>query len=107
MCERDAYALHQMRDQDFWRCLFVNRRTIDSIAARRIAAIGPVEHAIFEIELEIYRFRQAVEEYFDIGTVRRGLAPRNLHARTKDSAALSIVRPLLGPVDLLALRVDG
>src|ERR1700688_1637746 len=96
-----------MRDQNVKRCLFVDRRAIDGIAARWITAIGPVERAIFEIKLEIYRFRQAVEEYFDIGTVCRGLAPRDLHARTKDSAAPSLVRSLLGPVDLLALRVDG
>ena len=71
-----------------------------------IAAIGPVEDAILEIELEIDRLRQVVEEYLDVGAVGGGLTLRDLDARAKDSALVSIVRAFLRPVDLLALGVD-
>ena len=80
---------------------------VHRVAARRIAAIGPVEHAILEIELEIDRLRQAVEEHFDVGAVGGGLTLGDFDARAKDSALVSIVRAFLRPVDLLALGVDG
>ena len=39
----------------------VHRRAIDRVAARWISAVGPVEEPIFQIELEIDRFRQTIE----------------------------------------------
>src|SRR6516165_6283578 len=55
--EGNADALHQVRDQDLRRRLFVDRRAIDGVAARRIAAVGPVEDAVRQIELEVDGFR--------------------------------------------------
>ena len=56
--EGDADSLHQVRDQDLRHRLFVDRRAIDGVAARRIAAVGPIEDAVRQIELEIDGFRQ-------------------------------------------------
>src|SRR6516164_5357327 len=62
--ERNADPLHQVRQYDLRQVtrlvLHVDRRAIDRIAARRIAAIGPIEEAIFQIELEIDWFRQTI-----------------------------------------------
>jgi hypothetical protein len=46
-----------MRDQDLRCRLFVDWRAIDGVAARRIAAVGPVEDTVRAIELEVDRFR--------------------------------------------------
>ena len=81
--------------------------TIHRVAARRVAAVGPVEHAIFEIELEIDRLWQAVEEDFDVGAVGGRLTAGDFEACAKDSALVSVVRAFLRPVDLLTLGVDG
>src|SRR6516225_9911265 len=51
--EGDADSLHQVLDQDLRDRLFIDRGAIDGVAARRIAAVSPIEAAIFEIELEI------------------------------------------------------
>ena len=60
-----------------------------------------------QIELEIDRLRQAVEEDFDVGAVGGGLALGDFDAGAEDAAVLSIVRAFLRPVDLPAFRVDG
>jgi hypothetical protein len=43
------------------------------VTPRWVAAVGPVEHAIFDIELEIDRLRQVVEEHFDVRVLGGGL----------------------------------
>ena len=97
-----------MRHHDLGRLgLCINGCAVHRVAARRVAAIGPVEHAILEIELEIDRLRQAVEEDFDVGAVGGGLTLRDFDSRAKDSALVSIVGAFLRPVDLVALGVDG
>src|ERR1700752_699612 len=59
--EGDGDALHQMPDDDLRCRLCVDRRAIDVVAARRIAAIGPIEDAVFQIELKVNRFWQLIE----------------------------------------------
>jgi hypothetical protein len=39
----------------------VNRRAVHGVSARRISTVGPINEPILQIELEIDRFRQAVE----------------------------------------------
>src|SRR5215475_8933383 len=93
--EGDADAFHQMRDQDLRRLRFcIDRRTIDRVAARRIAAIGPVEHAMVQIALQIDRLGQAIEEDFNIGAVGCGFALRYVDASAQDAALLAIVGAL-------------
>jgi hypothetical protein len=85
----------------------VDRRATDGVAARRIAAVGPVEDAVRQIEFEIDGFRQPVEQQLDVGAVRRGLALWDLDAGAEDAAQAGVVRPLLRPVDLPSLRIEG
>src|SRR6202051_1443601 len=62
--ERDSDPFHQMGHHDFrFGWLVVDRGAIHRIAARWIAAVGPVQNAILVIELEIDRLRQVIEEH--------------------------------------------
>src|ERR1700745_4289279 len=61
--EGDADPFHQVRDQNLRRRLFVDRCAIDGVAARRIAAVGPIQHAVRQIELEIDGFRQMTKKH--------------------------------------------
>src|SRR4249920_1622403 len=72
--EGDANSFHQVRDQDLGRRFFVDWHAIDGVAARRIAAVGPIEDAVRQIELEVDGFRQPIEQHFDVGAVRWALA---------------------------------
>src|SRR6202011_2883814 len=68
--ERNADPFHQMGHHDLGRLgLGIYGCAVHRVAAGRVATVGPVEHAIFEIELEIDRLRQAVEEYLDVGAL--------------------------------------
>ena len=49
----------------------IHRGAVHRVAARRIAAVGPVQDAILEIELQIDRLGQPVEEHFDVRAIRR------------------------------------
>src|SRR5262245_56245694 len=105
--EGDADALHQMRDDDLRRRLFVDRRPIDGVAARRIAAVGPVENAVRQIKLEVDRFRQPIEQHLDVGSVRRALALRYVDVGAEDTAQVAVVGTLLRPVDVPPFGIDG
>jgi len=106
--QRDADPFHQMRQHDLRRLrLCIDGCAVHRVAARGVAAIGPVEHAVLAIELEIDRLRQVVEEYFDVRAVGRGLTPGDFDACTEDSALLPIVRAFLCPVDVLADGIDS
>ena len=48
----------------------VNRRAIDRVSARRISAVGPINEPILQIELEIDRFRQTIEQHFDVSAIQ-------------------------------------
>ena len=105
--QRDADPFHQMRQHDLRRLrLCIDGCAVHRVAARRVAAIGPVEDAILAVELEIDRLRQAVEEHLDVGALGGGLTFGDFDAGAEDSALLSIVRALLRPVDLLAFGID-
>src|SRR5262249_11365658 len=104
-----ADALHQgmVGVQDLRHRLFVDRHAIDGVAARRIAAVGPIENAVRHIELEVDRFRQLIEQHLDVGSVRRVLALRDVDVRAEETAQVAFVRPLLRPVDFPELPIDG
>src|SRR5262245_6468625 len=105
--ERDADALHQMRDQDLRRRLCVDRRAIDGVAARSIAAVGPVEDTVRQIELEVDRLRQVIEQHLDVRAVRRAFAFRDLDAGAEDAAQLAIIGALVRPIEFPGLWIDG
>src|SRR6516162_6360655 len=105
--ERDADALHQVGDQDLRRRLFVDRRAIDGVAARRIAAVGPIQNARFEIELEVNRLWQAIKQDFNVRAAGGGLPLWDVYVGAKKTTFVSFVRALLRPVDFTKLRIDG
>src|SRR6266853_1545122 len=80
--ERDADALHQMCQHNFRELTRlgqgIDRCAADGVAARRIAPIGPVQNSGVEIEFQIDRLRQPVEQQFDIAAIGCGLALRQV-----------------------------
>src|SRR5262249_794511 len=100
-----------MPQHNLWRIaglgLHIDPRAIDRVAAWRIATIGPIEDAVFQIELQIDWLRQAVEQHFDISAVGRGLALGNFDVGAKQAAQSAFARAFLRPVDLPVFGVDG
>src|SRR2546430_3603839 len=100
-----------MREQNVGCRMFaevgVYRCAIDRVSARRISAIRPINEPIFQIEFEIDRFRQTIEQKFDVGAVRRGLTLRDVDLRAEDSPFSRIVRSFLGPINLSAIWING
>ena len=87
--QREPYSFHEMREDDL-RILTTPRRRIHPRAIHRIpawgiAAIRPVHRPRGEIESEVDRARQAVEEYFDVAasaraqTVKDGKIAKTYH----------------------------
>ena len=85
----------------------VDRRAVHRIAARRVAAIGPVQHAMGKTELDIDRLRKGAEDDFHIATIERRLAFRDVDPGAQDAPDTSIVSAFLRPVDLSPLGIDG
>src|SRR5262249_39009776 len=105
--EGDADSLHQVRDQDLWHRLFIDRGAIAGVAARRIAAIGPIDDAIFAIELEVDRFRQLMEQHLDIGTGRWALALGSVNVGSAETPQSALRRAFLRPIDFSKLGIDS
>src|SRR5262249_4945846 len=72
-----------------------------------IAAVGPVEHAILQIELEVDRFRQPVEQHLDVGAVRGALALGHVDVGAADTAQSALRRAFLRPVDFPTLPINA
>src|SRR5713226_6530353 len=86
--------------------LVVDRGAVHRVAARRVAAVGPVENTVFVVELDVDRLRQTVEEDLDVGPGRRGLAGGNFDTGTEDATEPGVVWAFLRPVDVSVFRVD-
>src|SRR6266852_9513875 len=76
--ERDTDPLHEMGHHDLrLDRLVVDRGPVHCVAARGVAAVGPVENTVLVVELDIDRLRQTIEEDLDIGPGRCSLAGGN------------------------------
>src|SRR5207245_10617284 len=84
----------------------VDRHAIHGVAARRVTAIGPVEDAMLEIELEVDRLRQTLEQHLDVAAVGWLLASRDVDTRPEDTTSLGLVRSFLRPVHVSARRTQ-
>src|SRR4051794_28068538 len=84
----------------------IHRGAVDRVAARRVAAVRPVQKPVLEIELQINGLRQAIEQYFDVGAIGRVFALRDFTVRPKEAAGAPLLRPFLRPVDLTAPGVN-
>src|SRR5437016_7546621 len=108
--ESDPDSLHQMREQNVRPRMFgeigINRRAVHRVPARWISAIGPIKEPILQIELEIDRFRETIEQKLDVGAVRSGLTFRNIDVRSEDAALTRVVRTFLRPANLSTVRID-
>src|SRR5258706_5144827 len=105
--ERDTDPLHEVGHHDLWLDrLVVDRGPVHCVAARRVAAVGPVENTVLVVELDIDRLRQTVEADLDVGPGRCSLAGGNLDIGTGDAAEPGIVWAFLRPVDMSAFRID-
>src|SRR5689334_16721870 len=96
-----------MVEHDLLTELAVNGGAIHGIAAWGIAAIGPVQPAILQIELQIDRFRQPVEQDGNVPPIGGSLPCGNLDIRAKDATALTLVRAFLRPVDVPTISIHG
>src|SRR3954454_15006592 len=90
--ERDTDPLHEMGHHNLWLYrLVVDRGPVHCVAARRVAAVGPVENTVPVVELDIDRLRQTVVEDLDVGPGRCSLAGGNLDIGTEHAAEPGIV----------------
>src|ERR1700682_5667953 len=97
-----------MSHHDLWLGrLVVDRGPIHGVAARRVAAIGPVENTVLVVELDIDGLRQTVEEDLDVGPGGCSLAGGNFDIGTEDAAEPGIVWALLRPIDMSEFRIDS
>src|SRR5262245_5592120 len=55
--EGDADTFAQVTEHDFMFRADIDGRAVDGVAVRRIAAVGPIEHAMLLVNLEIDRLR--------------------------------------------------
>src|SRR5260370_41148322 len=95
--ESNADSLHHVGIQDLrWSAACrVQRGAVDRITPRGISTIGPVDSAAAEIQFQIDRLRQTVEQDFDVPAVSSALALRHVDARAQDAALSCIIRALL------------
>ncbi len=84
----------------------VHRRATNRVPARRISAVGPVYESILQVELEIDRFGQAVEQQFDIRAISRRRVFWDVNVRAKNAALAGVVRPFLRPINFTAVRIN-
>src|SRR2546430_17193942 len=100
-----------MSEQNVGRWMFaevgVYRRAIDRVSARRISAIRPINEPILQIQLEIDRFGQTIEQKFDISAVRSDLTIRDVDLRTEDATFAGIIGSFLRPINLSAVRINS
>src|SRR5258708_13284186 len=97
-----------MGHRDLWLYgLVVDRGPVHCVAARRVAAVGPVENTVLVVELEIDRLRQLIEQHLDVGAVRWAPALGDVYVGTAQTAQSALRRAFLRPVDFTKLRIDG
>src|SRR6266478_5396970 len=85
----------------------INRRAVNCVPTRRISAVCPINEPILQIELEIDRFRQTIEQKFDVSAISRRLAFRDVDLRAKDAALAGVRRPFLRPINFPAIWING
>ena len=98
-----------MTDQDLGRRTLpkvrVHGRAIHRVAEGRVATVGPIHEAIAEIELQIDRLGQGVEQHFDVAAVGCIFTFRDFDPGAKDAALPRIILSFLRPVNLSTVGV--
>src|SRR4029077_8804015 len=83
----------------------INRRAVNCVPTWRISAVCPIQEPILKIELEIDRFRQTIEYYFDVSAISRRLIFRDVDLRAKDAALAGVRRSFLRPIKFPAIWI--
>src|SRR5919205_1144758 len=97
--ESQSNSLHQIADNNFLTFrVTIQARAAHSVALWRITTVGPVDHLLVQIELEINRLGKSTEEHFNIGAICRILAFRNFKIRPEDGAFAGVVTTFLCPI---------
>src|SRR6266436_6969892 len=100
-----------MREQDFGSRSFfeigIQRRATNRVPSRRISAVGPINEPILQIELEIDRFGQTIEQKFDVSAISRRLAFRDVDLRAKEATFARVIGTFLRPISLSPDWIDG
>src|SRR5258708_39609430 len=97
-----------MGHRDLWLYgLVVDRGPVHCVAARRVAAVGPVENTVLVVELEIDRLRQLIEQHLDVGAVRWAPALGDVYVGAAQTPQSALRRAFLRPVDFTKPRIDG
>ena len=100
-----------MREQNVGCRMFaevgVYRRAIDCVSARRISAIRPINEPILQIEFEIDRFRQTIEQHFDVCAISRRLALWDVDFCAKEATFARVIGSFLRPINLSPVRINS
>ena len=81
---------------------------IHRVASRRVPTVGPVQHRVSQVELEINRFRQAIKEYFDVRAITGKTAAGISIAGAKDATRARRCRvPFASSRTVSSGRIDG
>lgn len=67
---------------------------VQRVTAIEIASVCPVEKVVLDVELEIDRLRQVIDQQFDIRAVLWLLTRRNFKSSSEDAPLATIRRPL-------------
>src|ERR1700680_2279006 len=85
----------------------IQGRSIDSVAAWRISAVGPIHDPVLKIEIEINGFGKTIEKNLDVLTGSRVLTFRNFKVGAKYPTFARVIVAFLGPVELAAFNIDS
>src|SRR5690348_10909557 len=108
--EGETDAFHEVGQQDLGGPLpfrRVHRRAVHTVAPRRVTAIRPVQHAPREVELQVDRLGQTVEQHLDVAAFGRTFPSGQVDSGAQDLPESRVARALLCPVEVSGDRVDG
>src|SRR5579859_1549825 len=81
--------------------------SVQRVAAIEVASVSPVEKVVLGVDFEVDRFRQVIDQQFDIRAILGLLISRNLKTGS-EYAPLSTIRwTLLCPIDVAVDRING
>src|SRR5579862_9242882 len=75
------------------------------IATRRVPAVGPIQHAIRRIEIQIDWLRKVIVKNLDVAAALDRLTLRNLDIRPTDTTEARFVATPLRPIKLSVVSV--
>src|SRR5258706_5945908 len=97
--ESQSDAYHQVIEENVGRLARAGwcfeRGAVNRVAERRVDTVRPVEHASSRIDLQVDRLGQVVIKQFDILSIRRRLAARDLDICAKDSSLAGVISAFL------------